>query len=141
MKNVVVLAIIIAFPALSLEAQVCKPADASSANMIEAVRQFVTATDPDDMAIRDTLKLPAATAASVVLVTNERSCSSARDAYNAVRAPGAPAATSVYVAQSGSGSSLRYVVMKGRNAGDAQSEFAGVVVLDSKFRYLSAFSL
>jgi hypothetical protein len=104
------------------------------------VQQYVTASTVDARAERDSLKFAAAPATSVALVTVEKSCASARDAYNAARQSTEPAATAVYLIVSGSGSSVRYVVRGVRAPGSAASEFASVLLLDSKFRILSAFT-
>jgi hypothetical protein len=63
----------------------CRGADQRSADMIEQVRWYVTATDGDDAVSRDSLHLPIAAANEVKLVTSDSLCVVAAAAYKADR--------------------------------------------------------
>lgn len=120
-------------------AQVCNAPDANSANMIADIIGMVTSADSDEVARRDMYGLPAAAASSVLLVTDEKTCAKARDAYNAsLPAEATFTATAVYVVVVGSGSSKTYAVRA--NQSTTASEFQLVAVFDAKFTFKEAFS-
>lgn len=122
------------------QGQSCKPADATSARMIDRIVELSTATDPDEAARRGQYGLPAVAASAVTLVSDNNVCAKALAAYVAAdEAPGGPQPVSVYVVRVGAGQSARYVVMspEGRTA---RSEFVGYVVLDTKFKFVGAYS-
>jgi hypothetical protein len=104
--------------------------------MLSTVRRFVTATDADSRAERDSLGFVAAGAASVQLVTDENLCGKAKAAFNArQRAGGHPEAASVYVVRAGEGRQVRYVVKGAGLAPDPRSEFDASLVFDRRWRF------
>ena len=124
----------------AMQGQSCKPADATSTRMIDGIVELSTATDPDEAARRSQFGLPAVAASAVTLVLDNNVCAKALAAYVAAdEVPGGPQPTSVYVVRVGTGQSARYVVMspEGRTA---RSEFVGYVVLDTKFKFVGAYS-
>ena len=60
----------------------CRGADQRSADIIEQLRWYVTATGGDDAVSRDSLHLPTGVAADVQLVTSDSICAPAAAAYN-----------------------------------------------------------
>ena len=63
----------------------CRGTDQRSADMIEQVRWYVTATGGDDAVSRGSLRLPVAAANEVELVTSDSLCAVAAAAYSADR--------------------------------------------------------
>jgi hypothetical protein len=85
-------------------AQTCRAADDSSADMIAMIKSYALATDSIGKATADSLGIPAVTSASnIQLITKEATCKSANTAYQA-GATGARQTLSgrVYVVQVGS---------------------------------------
>jgi hypothetical protein len=63
----------------------CRAADTRSADLIEQITAYVTATSGDDAVSRDSLHLPTAAATDVQLVTSDSVCALAAAAYNVDR--------------------------------------------------------
>ena len=67
------------------DAQVCRAANDSSADMIQMITNYALATDSTTKVTRDSLRIPAvASSSSIVLITKEATCKSANTAYQAV---------------------------------------------------------
>ncbi len=115
---------------------VCRAADSTSAELIAEVARYSAATHAGDIAVRDSLRLPAVPANQVVLVTQDPVCKKANVAYQADRA-----------ITGGSGFSGRvYVVKIGTTYAVLDPSFSygrpdnwTVVIMDSRYRTLSVF--
>ena len=117
--------------------QVCRAASDSSVDMVQMVKNYALATDSTTKATRDSLRIPAVSAASsVVLITKEVTCKSANTAYQRV-ATGARQTLSgrVYVVQVGT----RYVVWDPAYSFNAAYPLWIYMVFDSRWVLLSLF--
>lgn len=129
---------LIAFAPLTASARlmaqtVCRPADAVTSRTIAELATIVSGTDSAAQASRDSLHLAATLASKVTLVTNEKTCKSARDALNrAWNTPGA--LRQVYVYQIGQFWSVEDPQISGNG------EYRGVVIYDGRWRYQSTMA-
>jgi len=114
-----------ATPAVAQSVQRCRAADNTSARLIEELKARITATDPEQVADRDTLfKIPVVNVNQISLVTDEATCLKAANAYGSQ--PGSTTPTRVYVVKLGS---------KGYAALDPDQpagEFRVVMILSTK---------
>ena len=118
-----------------VQAQVCRPADVTSGDMIGILQRYAGATSGGDKTVRDSLHLPLVSSSQVVLVTAESVCKKANQAYQGKLANtgGSPFSGKVYVVQVGSSN---YAVMDPAfNYGNPR--FWTIVVLDSRYKPLS----
>jgi hypothetical protein len=121
----------------SMQAQtVCRPADATSAALIQELGRYSSATFGGDKVMRDSLHLTATPASEVVLVTSESTCKKANAAYQtAVTGSGGTGLTGrVYVAKVGQ---VYGVLDPSYNAGEPGSWT--VIIVDSRFTPLSSY--
>jgi len=93
MKAILVRALVaVLFPALfsvQSEAQStkCRPADAASRRLIAQLEDWMTTTDPERQADRDTAyKIPLVSVTSIAVVTDERICGKCRSRRALMRA-------------------------------------------------------
>jgi len=129
---------LIAFAPLTASARlmaqtVCRPADAVTRRTIADLAAIVAGTDSAAQASRDSLHLAATSASKVLLVTNEKTCRSARDALNTSwNTPGA--LRQVYVYQIGKFYGVEDPQIPGNG------EYRGVVIYDGRWRYQSTMA-
>jgi hypothetical protein len=75
--TLLLLSLAVGFP--SAQAQVCRPADSTSAGLIRELQRYASAFSAgDELAMRDTLRLPFTSPSAVVLVTSESTCRKAQ---------------------------------------------------------------
>jgi hypothetical protein len=117
--------------------QACRQADSVSQWLVDLVGHFASATDPHDVPVRDSLRLPATPARDVRLVIDEAVCQKAGAAYaeDRGRTGGAGLSGRVYVVQV----SMAYAVLDPAFYYDARRRIPVVLVLDSTYRTLSIF--
>lgn len=111
---------------------VCRPADATSASMIQELKQI----DADNT-MRDSLHLALVPQSQIVLVSSSSICKKANQAYQSYLSGsgGSGFSGSVYVVQAGS---ANYAVLDpGYHYSDPR--FWTVVVMDSRYRPLSTY--
>lgn len=130
MKNRLFLAFtLIAAGASGVGAQTtkCRPADASSSRLINELKSWMTTTDPQRQADRDTAyKIPVVSVSSIALVTDERICAKLISAYAAI--PGknyTPA--NLYVVALGN----KYFAV--HDPADLAGDFRTVMIFDSRY--------
>jgi hypothetical protein len=119
------------------QAQVCRPADDSSFDMIEMIKSYAIPSNSRYAAARDSLRIPAVSSpGSITLVTKEVTCKSANTAYQKV-ATGARETLSgrVYVVQVGTS----FVVWDPAYRYNANSPAETYMVFDSKWIKQSIF--
>jgi len=105
----------------------CRPADASSDMLIDALKWYVTTQDPATIAARDNYyHVPVVPVNQISLVTDERICSKVVQAY-ATLAHGAYTPARVYVIKMGS----KYTVAHDPDV--KAGEFSSVHIFDSKY--------
>jgi hypothetical protein len=119
------------------EAQVCRPADDSSAGMIQMVKNYALASDAAMRESRDSLRIPAvALPSDVALITKEVTCESANTAYQRVATGARQTLTGrVYVVRVGTS----YVVWDPGYAFDASDPTDIYMVFDSHWNNKSIF--
>ena len=65
----------------NIEAQACRPADATSESMIGGLTNLMTDSYPQFTQVRDSLRLPLVSGSSIVLVTNDSICTQLAKVY------------------------------------------------------------
>jgi hypothetical protein len=110
---------------------VCRAAGDDSENMMTIVKQYALATDSTWKATRDSLRIPAvSSASSVVLITKENTCKSASSAYqSAVAGARQTLSGRVYVVQVGTS----YVVWDPAYVYNVASPMGAYAVFDSRW--------
>lgn len=116
----------------------CRPADQTSARMLQWVKNIATGTGPHAAELRTLTKIPQVTASQVTYVTSSTVCNKALNPYNTETvmqdaATGTPVSPSgqIYVVKAGT----IYVVWDPvKSAGS----YATYVTLDSKYKVLWA---
>lgn len=104
----------------------CRPADATSANLIGQLQNWVTTTDPEDIAARDTIfHVPVVPVSQITAVTDEKVCTKIIQAYAAM--PGGYTPLSIYAIKMGS----KYYV--GYDPNRKAGEYSIVHIFDSKY--------
>jgi hypothetical protein len=137
MKFLTLLLLFLSLGLPSAQAQVCRPADSTSAGLIRELKRYASALSGDERIMRDTLRLPFTSPAQVVLVTSESTCRKANTAYQtAVANSGGTGLTGrVYLIKVGA---ERYAVLDPNyNAGTPGAWT--VVIFDSRFKMLSSY--
>ena len=113
--------------ALGAQTTKCRPSDASSSRLINELKLWMTTTDPQRQADRDTAyKIPVVTVSSIALVTDERICGNLISAYAAI--PGknyTPA--NLYVVALGNKFFAVY------DPADLAGDFRSVMIFDSRY--------
>lgn len=113
-------------PAPGQTVQRCRPADNSSARLIVELKAWMSATDPERVADRDTLyKIPVVNTSQITLVTDEAMCLKAANAYGAQ--PGSSTPTRVYLIKLGSKGYAAY------DPDQPAGEFRVVMILTTEF--------
>ncbi|HJU75280.1 MAG TPA: hypothetical protein VJ717_16175 [Gemmatimonadaceae bacterium] len=97
---------------------------------------LVTGTDVRVIAKRDTLKLLAASASQVSVITQTNKCKSAGESYHSVLQPGSPQISRSMVVIKIANN--RYVIT---DPAERQGEFGTVMITDSNFNVLAMMSL
>ncbi len=123
---------VVAWTAPAAGQAACRPADATSASLIQTLQQ----TDAD-RTMRDSLHLALVAPSQIVLVTSSTICRKANQAYQSYvsGSGGSGLSGSVYVVQVGS---ANYAVLDpGYHYSDPR--FWTVVVMDSRYTPLSSF--
>jgi len=117
---------------------ICRPADANSATLIAYLGRFSSATSGGDSASRVALKLPVVPADQLALVTQEATCRKGLTAFeDAVAAQGGSGLSGrVYVVKIGT----VYAVLDPDYHWGPDPGYWNVVIVDSKFKRLSAFT-
>lgn len=136
LRRVLVIACLAA-PVASAQTTVCRAATDESGYMLNVVRLYALTTEPVGQAARDSLRIPAVSSASaVVLITKEATCKSANTAYQAA-ATGARQTLSgrVYVVQVGTA----YVVWDPDYVYNVASPSPQYMVFDSRWAFKSTF--
>lgn len=124
----------LAVPTGVAHGQACRGADSTSADLIQDVVKYTSATDADIRAVRDSLKYAAVAESQVVLVTNNAACQKAANAYAAyVTGPPERLSGQVYVVQAGA----TYTVLDPRYYKWDPSVWT-IVTFDSHWKVLSA---
>ena len=104
----------------------CRAADGRSASMISDIKRYLAATDPKMIHNRDNvMHLPVVSSSQVSLVTDEKVCAKAVQAYGTV--PNAYTPTKLFVVKMGNKGYVTYD--PDRKAG----EFSVVFVFDTKY--------
>ena len=137
--GIVAVVLFAVFPHRALSGQsnsACRPADSTSAVMVQWVTAVVTGTDGASIRQRNQMKLPQVAANQVSYVTDNKICSKLVAPYNTRTAmqdaSGAvPASGKLYVIKVGT---VYVACDPAKNAG----EFFTYVTLDQKFRVLAA---
>lgn len=120
-------AIVASSSALSAQTVKCRPADASSARLIAELKLWMTTTDLQRQADRDTAyKIPVVSVSSIALVTDERVCGKLITSYAAI--PGKNyTPTSLYVIGLGNKFFAVY------DPADLAGDFRTVMIFDSRY--------
>jgi hypothetical protein len=85
-----------AVPASGQATSKCRPADATSANLITALKKWVTTTNSKRIFERDNyFHVPVVSVSQISLVTDERTCGKAIQAYSAMPSGYTPASLTV----------------------------------------------
>lgn len=114
-------------------AQRCRPVDNESARLIVELQDWMTTTDPERMADRDTLfKIPVVSPSQVVLVTDERICTKASDAYGPKAGSTEPAR--VYTIKLGTKGYAVY------DPDQPAGEYRVVMILNTKFTQIGGWT-
>ena len=115
---------------------VCRPADQTSAHLINELGHFSSATTGDNKVVRDTLRLPLVPAANLTLVTSETVCKKARTTYQSTLGGlgGTPFSGRVHVVQIGT---VYAVLDPALRFGDPNHW--AVQIQDSHFKKLSGY--
>ena len=120
-------------PGPAPQSSVCRPADALSERTLILLRALATSTDSIDGATRDSLRLPAASAAVVTFVKEERTCRRALAAFNEIqRTPQRERKLHVY--RYGETFFAEDPEVEGRG------EYRAIHVFDTGWGYLSTFA-
>ena len=114
---------------------VCRPADQASADLIEEMGRYSSASGGDAAVMRDSLRLPSVPRSQVVLVTNESTCKKARTTYEtSLSTPGFTFSGRLYVVKIGT---VYAVLDPTFNIGDSTNWI--VQIQDSRYRQLSLY--
>lgn len=123
------LAFVLALDASQAAAQTtpkCRPADAHTANLISHLVYRISATDPRDTRLRDSVyKIPVVASSQITVVNDERVCGKLIEAYSRDAEGRVP--VSLYVIKLGT---KHYAVM---DPGDKAGEFSIVLIYNSKY--------
>jgi len=104
----------------------CRPADAYTANLISHLVYRISATDPRDIRLRDSVyKIPVVASGQITVVKDERVCGKLIEAYS--RDADGRVPVSLYVINLGT---KHYAVM---DPEDKAGEFSIVLIYDSRY--------
>jgi hypothetical protein len=129
--------LVMAFPSQVSSQSTCRGADSLGGKFRGQIARYSAPVRPDERVVRDSLRLGAAAASTVVLVSDEAVCRKANTAYqNAVAGPGgSPFSGRVYVVKSGT----TYAVLDPDFHVDNRTDNWIIVIMDSKYKKLSLF--
>lgn len=123
-------------PSSGYSQAVCRIADTTSVRLLSEIARYSDAVSPQDLIVRDSLRLPAVPTSQVTLVTQEAVCKKANAAYQADRSGtgGSGFSGRVYVAKAGD----TYAVLDPSFRYGSSLNWT-VVIMDSRYRKLSVF--
>lgn len=122
-----------ATPASAQGSPKCRAADDTSANIIGDLKNWITTSDPERIAARDSVfKIPVVGLSQISVVTDERICTKVIQGYAAMTGGYTPA--SVYVIKMGT---KHYAV---HDPADKADQHSTVHIFDSKYKSIGGWT-
>lgn len=126
------IALVVLTPGLEAQTLSCRPSDAYAINLIDNVKQILTATDARTVALRQSMELNGVTPGQVSLVTSGTACTKLNGEMN--RLSNTPTANrSSYVVKAGN----KHFFLSDPN-GDGAGYRNPTYVFDSKYKLIKA---
>lgn len=111
----------------------CRATNPTSANLIGQLTNWVTTSDPERIAQRDTIyHIPVVPVSQLTLVTDETVCGKIIQAWAAL--PGGHTAATIYVVKMGSKNYAAYAPT------DKAGEYSIVLIFDSKYKHVGGWT-
>jgi len=131
---VATLAFVIMSSSVSAQTNKCRAADAASGRLVNELKDWMTTTDPEKQADRDTAyKIPVVSVSSIALISDERICGKIISAYAAI--PGknyTPA--NLYVIALGN----KYYAVY--DPADLAGDFRTIMIFDSRYSIIGGWT-
>lgn len=135
--SIVLVCAILLIPERAWAQTYCRGSDTLATRFRDHIARYSVGSRPDEVAVRDSLRLGAASQSAVTLVSDEAVCRKANTGYqNSLTGRGTtPFSGKVYVVKSGT----TYAVLDPDVHVDGSTDNWIIVILDSRYKKLSLF--